>query len=200
MITHIDGRLVEKTPTYVVIDCGGVGYYINISLNTFSRLPEGERCKLYTHLAIREDAHVLYGFIDNAERQLFLQLTSVSGVGPATARMILSSLGAKEIIEAVTHNQAKVLQACKGVGAKTAELIVVSLKDKLTKEMILSGGVTEMFAGASVSSPLKEEALSALIMLGFTKNVADKALDKVIKASGDALTVEQLIKLALKNI
>ncbi|MEQ1732791.1 MAG: Holliday junction branch migration protein RuvA [Bacteroidia bacterium] len=198
MITHIDGRLVEKTPTYVVIDCGGVGYYINISLNTYSRLPEGERCKLYTHLAIREDAHILFGFIDNAERQLFMQLTSVSGVGPSTARMILSSLGAKEIIEAVTHHQPKVLQACKGVGAKTAELIVVTLKDKLTKEMILSGGVTEMFAGAA--SPLKDEALSALVMLGFVKNVADKALDKVIKASGEALTVEQLIKLALKNI
>jgi Holliday junction DNA helicase RuvA len=198
MITHIDGRLVEKTPTYVVIDCGGVGYYINISLNTYSRLPDGERCKLYTHLAIREDAHILFGFIDNAERQLFMQLTSVSGVGPSTARMILSSLGAKEIIEAVTHHQPKVLQACKGVGAKTAELIVVTLKDKLTKEMILSGGVTEMFAGAA--SPLKDEALSALVMLGFVKNVADKALDKVIKASGEALTVEQLIKLALKNI
>ena len=198
MITHIDGRLVEKTPTYVVIDCGGVGYYINISLNTYSRLPEGERCKLYTHLAIREDAHILFGFIDNAERQLFMQLTSVSGVGPTTARIILSSLGAKEIIEAVTHHQPKVLQACKGVGAKTAELIVVTLKDKLTKEMILSGGVTEMFAGAA--SPLKDEALSALVMLGFVKNVADKALDKVIKASGEALTVEQLIKLALKNI
>ncbi|MBC7412093.1 MAG: Holliday junction branch migration protein RuvA [Bacteroidia bacterium] len=198
MITHIDGRLVEKTPTYVVIDCGGVGYYINISLNTYSRLPEGERCKLYTHLAIREDAHILFGFIDNAERQLFMQLTSVSGVGPSTARMILSSLGAKEIIEAVTHHQPKVLQGCKGVGAKTAELIVVTLKDKLTKEMILSGGVTEMFAGAT--SPLKDEALSALVMLGFVKNVADKALDKVIKASGEALTVEQLIKLALKNI
>jgi holliday junction DNA helicase RuvA len=198
MITHIDGRLVEKTPTYVVIDCGGVGYYINISLNTFSRLPDGERCKLYTHLAIREDAHILFGFIDNAERQLFMQLTSVSGVGPSTARMILSSLGAKEIIEAVTHHQPKVLQACKGVGAKTAELIVVTLKDKLTKEMILSGGVTEMFAGAA--SPLKDEALSALVMLGFAKNVADKALDKVIKASGEALSVEQLIKLALKNI
>lgn len=198
MITHIDGRLVEKTPTYVVIDCGGVGYHINISLNTYSRLPDGERCKLYTHLAIREDAHILFGFIDNAERQLFLQLTSVSGVGPSTARMILSSLGAKEIIEAVTHHQSKVLQSCKGVGAKTAELIVVTLKDKLTKEMILSGGVTEMFAGAP--SPLKDEALSALVMLGFVKNVADKALDKVIKASGEALTVEQLIKLALKNI
>lgn len=194
MITHLEGRLVEKTPTYAVIDCGGVGYHINISLNTFSKLPNTEKCKLYTHLAIREDAHVLFGFFDVAERHLFLQLTSVSGVGPSTARMILSSLTIQETHEAIVSQNYGVLQAVKGIGTKTAQRIVIDLKDKLQK----AGPMTEFVF--SPHNTLKEEALSALIMLGFAKNVSEKALDKVLKVASSELTVEQLIKLALKNL
>ena len=194
MITHIDGKLVEKTPTYAIIDCGGVGYYINISLTTYSKLPSTERCKLYTHLAIREDAHVLFGFIDQAERQLFLHLISVSGVGPSTARMILSSLSAQEIHDAIINQQVGVLQAVKGIGAKSAQRIIVDLKDKLQKD-----GITSELLFSSHNS-LKEEALSALIMLGFAKNIAEKALDKVLKLATSEITVEQVIKLALKNL
>ena len=195
MITHIDGKLVEKNPAYVVIDCGGVGYQLNISLQTFTKISDSERCKLYTHLAIREDAHVLFGFADKEERELFLNLTSVSGVGPSTARMMLSSLSSPEIQNAIIEQNVGLLQSIKGIGAKTAQRIVIDLKDKLQKQ---GTKITELiFTQHNTHRP---EALSALVALGFTKLQAEKALDKVLKTANSETTIEQILKLALKNI
>ena len=194
MITHIDGKLVEKTPTYAIIDCGGVGYLLNISLNTFSKIGSSEKCKLYTHLAIREDAHVLYGFADQEERILFRHLISVSGVGAATARMILSSLSPAEIQQAILMGNVPVLKSIKGIGEKSAQRIIIDLKGKLGKDELGPN-----YFGTS-DNKSREEALSALVMLGFAKNMAEKAVDKVLKAEGSSVSVEQIIKLALKNL
>ena len=194
MITHIEGKLIEKTPTYAVIDCGGVGYLLHISLNTFSKLPVSGTCKIYSHLAIREDAHTLYGFVDQEERHLFRHLISVSGVGASTARMILSSLHPAEVHQAILNGNVPLLQSVKGIGAKSAQRIIVDLKDKLAKEGVISG------ISLPLNNRIKDEALSALVMLGFAKNVAERAVDKVVKSEGDSLLVEQLIKLALKNL
>jgi Holliday junction DNA helicase RuvA len=194
MINHIEGRLVEKTPTYAVIDCGGVGYLLNISLNTFSKIGSSEKCRLYAHLAIREDAHTLYGFADNEERNLFRHLISVSGVGASTARMILSSLSPPEVHQAILGGNVSALKSIKGIGEKSAQRIIVDLKGKLGKEEM----PMEFFTASSNTA--KEEALSALVMLGFARNVADKALEKAIKTEGSDASVEQLIKQALKNL
>lgn len=194
MITYIEGKLTEKTPTYAIIDCGGVGYLLNISLQTYSKLPDSGACKLHSFLAIREDAHTLYGFMDKAERQLFLQLISVSGVGASTARMILSSLSIAEIQNAILSGNVALLQKIKGIGSKSAQRIIVDLKDKLAKE----GSVAEYLMPAN--NRVKEEALSALIMLGFAKNTAEKAMERVSKISGDNIPVEQIIKDALKYL
>jgi Holliday junction DNA helicase RuvA len=194
MIEHIEGRLVEKTPTYAVIDCGGVGYRIHISLNTFSRIGDSEKCKLYTHLAIREDAHVLFGFFEKSERELFLQLISVSGVGPATARMLLSSSSPAELQDAIITQNVSLLKNIKGIGAKTAERIIVDLRGKLQKDTV---SASVLFASRL---PIVDEALSALMALGFVKAQAEKALDKIAKDELQKSNVEQLIKLALKNL
>ena len=194
MIAHIEGKLVAKTPTFAVIDCGGVGYHVNISLNTFSKLPNSGICKLLTHLAIREDAHILFGFSEEAERQMFLLLISVSGVGAATARMILSSLSVDEAQQAIATGNVGVLQAVKGIGAKSAQRIIVDLKDKIQK-----GGLASELTFMTVN-PVKEEALAALVMLGFAKNLAEKAVDKIVKISDVNITVEQVIKAALKSL
>jgi len=194
MIHHIEGKLVEKTPTYAVIDCGGVGYQLNISLNTFSKLPDQEHCRLYAHLAIREDAHVLYGFADKEERELFLELISVSGVGPGTARMILSSMAPAEVRQAIHTGDVSALKAVKGIGEKSAQRIIVDLKGKLGKEQQLPAN---FFPG---DNKVRTEALTALVMLGFARNMAEKAIDKVLKAEGNVVSVEHLIKLALKNL
>lgn len=194
MITYLEGELVEKSPAHAVIDCGGVGYFLNISLNTFSKLPSNGRLKLHTHLAIREDAHVLFGFADKAERELFLQLISVSGIGPATARMILSSMTPEELHKTIVTRDLNRLRSVKGVGPKSAERILVDLKDKLAKE----GMPSEIFSGAN--NKVREEALSALVMLGFAKSVAEKAVDKALKEKGDSIAVEELIKTALNNL
>lgn len=194
MFNHIEGRLAEKTPTYAVIDCGGVGYLLHISLNTFTKIGASEKCKLFAHLAIREDAHVLYGFADQEERHLFRHLISVSGVGASTARMILSSLSPSEIQQAIMSGNVAQLKSIKGIGEKSAQRIIVDLKGKLGKDDM----PMDFFAAANNTT--REEALSALVMLGFAKNVAEKALDKVIKIEGTGATVEQLIKQALKNL
>lgn len=194
MITHLWGELVEKSPAHAVIDCGGVGYFLNISLNTFSKLPESGKLKLFTHLAIREDAHVLFGFADKAERELFLQLTSVSGIGPATARMILSSMNPEELHKTIVSRDLNRLRSVKGVGPKSAERILVELKDKLAKTDLPS----EIFPVAH--NKIREEALSALVMLGFTKMVAEKAVDKALKEKGESAAVEDVIKTALNNL
>ncbi|MAX80745.1 MAG: Holliday junction branch migration protein RuvA [Crocinitomicaceae bacterium] len=193
MIHHINGRLVEKSPTYVVIDCGGVGYYINISLNTYSQLKEGEQCKLLTHLAIKEDAHTLYGFMSDSERQLFRQLISVSGVGTSTAQMILSSLNPEDITQSILNEDVNALKAVKGIGAKTAQRIIIDLKDKIGKIE------TEKDFPSVSYNTVKNEALSALVALGFDKTKSNKVLDKIL-SGGEELTVEELIKSALKML
>jgi Holliday junction DNA helicase RuvA len=192
MITHLEGNLVEKTPTYAVIDCSGVGYLMNISLNTYARLPDEGRCKLYTHQVIREDAHTLYGFWDQEERSVFRHLITVQGVGPNTARMILSSLTVREVFQAISFGQVEALHSVKGIGAKTAQKIVLELKDKLTKEDIQA----EFFP--SLHNSAEKEALSALMMLGFVKAQAEKAVKTVLKSQGQDISLEDLIKACLK--
>ena len=194
MYNHIQGKLVEKTPTYVVIDCNGVGYFINISLFTYSQIGNSENCKVFTHLAVKEDAHTLFGFADEEERKLFRQLISVSGIGASTARMILSSLSPSEIQQAIINGDVALLQSIKGIGTKTAQRVIIDLSDKLKKGELISG------APLVSNNRIKEQALSALVTLGFAKNTAEKTLDSVIKNKGRELTVEQLIKLALNNL
>jgi len=194
MIAFIEGDLVEKNPAYVVLNCSGVGYLIHISLNTYSKLPDSGRVKLHTSLIIREDAHTLFGFFQQNEKNLFKHLISVSGVGPNTARMILSSLSVEEVNQAIVGNNASVLQAVKGIGAKSAQRIVVDLKDRIEKE----GFVAEENLVLS-NNTLREEALSALVMLGYNKPVAQKTINQILKKNaGVEMSVEQLIKEALK--
>jgi len=170
MYAYIDGKLTFKNPAYVVVEAGGIGYHINISLNTYSALGDAERCKLYTWLHVKEDAHTLYGFADEGERRLFLHLISVSGIGPNTGRMILSSITPVEIQTAIVKADLPLIQRIKGLGAKTAQRLVLELQDKLKKEG----------ADSLISMPqhntVKDEALSALVMLGFAKQTAKKLL------------------------
>ena len=194
MYAYIDGRLTFKCPTYIVVETGGVGYHINISLNTYAALGSAERCKIYTWLHVKEDAHTLYGFADEGERRLFLHLISVSGIGPTTCRMMLSSITPNEIQQAIVGADVALIQKIKGIGAKSAQRIILELQDKLKKEGI------ESLISMPNHNTIKDEALSALIMLGFSKQVAEKALDNVMKKSDGELTVEQMIKQALKNL
>lgn len=195
MIYHIEGKLVEKTPTYAVIDAAGVGYIMQISLNTFSKIGENEKCKLFTEqLYVRDDMPRFFGFADIAERNLFRQLVSVSGVGGTSALLMLSSLSAAEIQQAIVTGNVALIKSVKGIGEKTAQRIIVDLKDKMGKSDIGSEFLVPS------NNTLKEEALSALVMLGFNKLMADKALDKIIRTEGTGQTVEQLIKSALKNL
>ncbi|MCB9364691.1 MAG: Holliday junction branch migration protein RuvA [Flavobacteriales bacterium] len=193
MIAQIKGRLVEKTPTYVVVDCNGVGYQLNISLNTFSKIGDGESCLLFTHFVVREDAQLLYGFKEKSERELFRLLISVSGVGSSTAMMILSSLSPDETKTAIMTSDVNTLKGVKGIGAKSAERIIVDLKDKIGK--VENSDNLSMFS----NNTIKEEALSALVMLGFSKGPAEKALSKIFSQTSD-ITVEELIKRTLKNL
>jgi Holliday junction DNA helicase RuvA len=193
MYDFIEGKLVEKNPAYAVIETQGIGYLLNISLQTYSALKENEQpCRLYTHLVVREDAFVLFGFSGQEERELFRQLISVSGVGANTARIILSSLTPNEVIQAIVQADAPLLQRIKGIGVKTAQRIIVDLKDKLSKDIIPLENLDFLH------NTKKDEALSGLIILGFPKTLAEKALNKVIQAEGSSLSVEQLIRLALK--
>lgn len=194
MIHHIEGKLVEKTPTYAVIDCSGVGYILHISLNTFSKISSSEKCKLYTHLAIKEDAHTLYGFADQEERIIFKHLISVSGVGASTARMILSSLSPSEVQNAILTSNVIQLKSIKGIGEKSAQRIIIDLKNKMGKEDLAS----DFFV--SSNNTLRSEALSALAMLGFAKNIAEKAIEKSLKNDATITSVENLIKQSLKNL
>ncbi|MFL0107194.1 Holliday junction branch migration protein RuvA [Tenacibaculum maritimum] len=193
MITQIRGRLVEKNPTHAVVDCNGVGYLVHISLNTFSKLPENENVQLYTHLSIREDAHTLYGFFDKTEREVFKLLVSVSGVGPSIARTMLSSMTSKEVQQAIASESVSVIQSVKGIGAKTAQRVIVDLKDKILKTFELDEvSVVE-------NNTNKEEALSALEVLGFARKQADKVVTNILKEMPEA-SVELLIKQALKKL
>ncbi len=193
MITHIQGRLVEKNPTDVVIDCNGVGYFINISLHTFSELPTSENVKLFTHLLIRDDAHTLYGFSGVAEREIFRLLISVSGVGAGTARTMLSSLAPEQVLDAIAQNDIATIQSVKGIGAKTAQRVVLDLKDKILKVY----GLSSISTGTSNTN--KNEALSALETLGFVRKQSEKVVDAIVKENPQA-SVEMIIKQALKNL
>lgn len=191
MYAFISGKVTEKTPAYVVIDNHGIGYFINITLNTFTAIGEKEEVKLYTHTQILEDAHNLFGFYSQKERDLFELLISVSGVGCNTARLILSSLTVSELSNAIANDDAKTIQSVKGIGTKTAQRIVIDLKDKLKKIDVQ----TEIFSVPN--NTIRTEALSALTILGFNKTAIEKALDKILKQNPDA-SVEALIKEALK--
>ncbi len=199
MYSYIEGKLVEKNPAYAVIDVHGMGYMIHISLHTYGLLGDVESCKLLLHHVIREDAHLLYGFANESERDLFRHLLSVSGIGANTARLILSSMSPDEIKEAIITKNTALLKAIKGIGAKSAERIIVDLKDKLEKEGFSQEKVTLSH------NTKKQEALRGLTVLGFQKSQAEKAVDKIIaKAHKDdefsGLTVEEIIKQALKML
>ena len=191
MYSFISGTVVEKNPTYVVLDNQGIGYLINITLNTFTAIGEQEKVKLFVHLAIREDAHTLYGFYTESERELFLQLITVSGVGCNTARLILSSMTVKEAVDAIATNNIRMIQGVKGIGAKTAQRIVVDLHDKVGK--LETGGEISPIG----NNTLKDEALSALMVLGFNKSSIEKTLDKLLKQMENP-SVEDLIKESLR--
>ncbi|WP_462264359.1 Holliday junction branch migration protein RuvA [Mucilaginibacter sp.] len=193
MYAYIDGKLAFKSPAYVVIDVGGVGYQINISVNTYAKLGDAERCRLYTWLHVKEDGHTLYGFADEGEKRLFVHLISVSGIGPNTARMMLSSISPEEIQTAIVKGNVSVIQRIKGIGPKSAQRLILELQDKLRKD----GPDTLINVPAAVTA--KDEALSALMMLGFVRNAAEKVLEQEIKKQPDQ-TVEQLIKAALRSL
>jgi len=194
MIAYVKGRLVEKNPTYVIIETNGIGYHLNISLNTYSsRLPAEEDCKLFTEFVVREDAQILYGFQSQAERELFRLLTSVSGVGPSTAMMVLSAGQASEIQEAIIGGDVAWFKSVKGIGPKSAQRIIIDLKDKVGK---VEAGEDIL---PSEGNTTKEEALSALVMLGFNKNQAEKVVSKHLRKQPN-LSVEDVIKYALKGL
>lgn len=196
MIAFLKGRLIHRDPTHVIIDVNGVGYFVHISLQTFADIKEQENIQLFTHLSIREDAHVLFGFSHDSEKKLFQQLISVSGVGPSTAIVMLSYMNTSELKSAIVREDAAALQAIKGIGGKTAQRVIIELRDKLKKESweevqpVISGGP---------HNTIRKEALSALLTLGLPKAVAEKSVDSVLKKSGNTITLEDLVKQALKN-
>ncbi|MBL7110347.1 MAG: Holliday junction branch migration protein RuvA [Bacteroidales bacterium] len=193
MYDYIAGKVAEKTPTYIILEAGQIGYFINISLNTYSNLGKTEPCKLFIHQIIREDAHLLFGFIDQREREIFRQLISVSGVGANTARMILSSMTPDDVIRSINEGDVFALKSVKGIGAKSAQRIIVDLKDKVSKVEQLE----EIFE--SESNTIQEESLSALVNLGFSKAMVEKVIRQIHSEKSD-LTVEELIKEALKRL
>ncbi|MDG3582582.1 Holliday junction branch migration protein RuvA [Galbibacter pacificus] len=193
MITQISGRLIEKNPTDVVVECNGVGYEVHISLYTYSKISSDENIKLYTHLLIREDSHTLFGFFDKGEREIFRLLISVSGIGASTARTMLSSLEPLQVRDAIASNDVATIQSIKGIGAKTAQRVIIDLKDKIVKIYNIDEILT------SVNNTYKGEALSALEVLGFSRKQAEKVVDKIVKTDPN-LSVEDIIKNALKNL
>ncbi len=193
MIAHIQGKLVEKTPTNVVIDCGGVGYHINISLHTYSLLPDSDHIKLFTYLQIKEDAHTLFGFVEKSEREIFKMLLSVSGIGASIARTMLSSLAPKQIIQAIAVADLGTIQSIKGIGNKTAQRVILDLKEKVLKLY----GLDELDSAPSNTN--RDEALSALEVLGFVRKASEKIVEKIVREDPSA-SAESIIKQALKNL
>ncbi len=193
MINHLRGRLIEKNPTHVVIECAGVGYFVNISLHTYSLIPDEESILLFTHLQVREDAHTLFGFAERSEREIFRLLLSVSGIGSSTARTVLSSLTPEQIRDAIAMGDVPKIQAVKGIGAKTAQRVILDLRDKILKIYEISE------VSPNSNNTNREEALSALEVLGFARKQAESAVDKVI-GPDPSLSVEDIIKRALKNL
>lgn len=193
MITHLRGKLVEKNPTFLVIECNGVGYFVNISLHTLSKVSDAENIQLYTHLQVKEDSHTLFGFAEKSEREIFRLLISVSGIGSSIARTMLSSLSPAQVRDAIAGGDVATIQSVKGIGAKTAQRVILDLKDKVLKIYDIDEVST------SSNNTNKEEALSALEVLGFVRKQAEKTVDKVV-SQDPALSVENIIKLALKNL
>ena len=193
MIAHLQGKLVEKSPTHIVIDCAGVGYHINISLHTYSLLPNTDFVKVFTHLQIKEDAHTLYGFIEKSEREIFRLLLSVSGIGASIARTMLSSLDPRQITNAIASGDVATIQTIKGIGNKTAQRLILDLKEKVVKLYDLDE------LSVSQSNTNKDEALSALEVLGFVRKTCEKVIEKIVLAEPEA-TVETIIKKALKSL
>ena len=193
MIAHIQGKLVEKTPTEVVIDCNGVGYHVNISLHTYSLLPKADFVKLFTHLIIKEDSHSLYGFVEKSEKEIFKMLLTVSGIGAGIARTMLSSLEPKQIIQALASGDVGTIQSIKGIGSKTAQRAILDLKEKVLK--IYDLDEVSMFQ----NNTNRDEALSALEVLGFVRKTSEKIVDKIVKEDS-AASAESIIKQALKNL
>jgi len=196
MIAFLKGKLVYRDPTHIVIDVNGVGYHVNISLQTFSEIKEQENILIHTHLAIREDAHVLFGFSNEEEKRLFQQLITVNGVGPSTAIVMLSYMSSAELKSAIVQEDAVTLQRIKGIGGKTAQRVIIDLKDKLKKE---TWEETQPIISTGSHNTLRKEALSALLTLGLPKAAAEKSVDSVLKKSGNTITLEDLVKQALKN-
>ena len=193
MIHHLNGKLVEKNPTHVIIECAGVGYFVNISLNTFSNIKDQENISLFTHLQVREDSHTLFGFVEKSEREIFRLLLSVSGIGASTARTMLSSLSPAQIRDAIANGDVVTIQGVKGIGAKTAQRVIIDLRDKVLKV----SDIDEVSIHSNNTN--KEEALSALEVLGFVRRQAEKVVDKIVHQD-PSLSVENIIKLALKNL
>jgi Holliday junction DNA helicase RuvA len=191
MITHIQGRLTEINPTSVVIDCNGVGYYLNISLHTYSQLSNQENLKLFTHLHIKEDSHTLYGFSSLSEREIFRMLISVSGIGTSIARTMLSSLSPKQVREGIAKGDVTLIQSVKGIGSKTAQRVIIELKDKILKVYDIEEGAFNL------NNTNKDEALSALEVLGFPKKQSERVVDKILSDQPEA-NIENVIKEALK--
>ncbi len=194
MITYIKGKLIEKSPTSAIIEANGIGYFLNISLNTFSKIPDKESVLLYTHLSIREDAHTLFGFINKLEREIFKLLISVSGVGPSIARTMLSSMTSEQIQQAIATEDIPTIQSVKGIGAKTAQRVIIDLKDKILKTYTISEDNLD-----TSYNTIKDEALSALEVLGYTKRQVDKLVQKIMQETPN-ISLEVLIKQALKNL
>lgn len=193
MITHIKGRLFEKSPTNVVIETNGIGYLVNISLTTFSQIPDNEYIKLYTHLQIKEDSHSLFGFYTIKEREIFRLLISVSGVGTSTARTMLSSLNPQEIINAISSDNVSLVQSVKGIGSKTAQRLIIELRDKVLKIYDIDD------TNVNPNNTIKNEALSALEVLGINKKSAERLVDQIVNENQN-ISVEEIIKKTLKNI
>lgn len=193
MIAHLQGKLVEKTPTQVVIDCAGVGYHVNISLHTYTLLPNTDFIKLFTHLQVKEDSHTLFGFVEKSEREIFKMLLSVSGIGASIARTMLSSLDPKQITNAIASGDVTTIQSIKGIGSKTAQRVILDLKEKVLKLYDLDE------VSMAQSNTNRDEALSALEVLGFVRKTSEKVIEKIIKEDPDA-TVESIIKKALKSL
>ncbi len=197
MIEYIRGGIAELSPATAVIDCNGLGYGVNISLNTYAAIQGKKECKLYVYEAIREDAYVLYGFADKQERELFLLLISVSGIGGNTARMILSALSPSELINVISTENATLLKTVKGIGLKTAQRVIVDLKDKIKTGSVATGNAGTLVSAANVQ--VQEEAVAALTMLGFAQAPSQKVVLAILKEEPSA-PVEQVIKLALKRL
>ncbi len=198
MIAYIKGDIAFKTPTYIIVEANGIGYHINISLHTYAQIEKLERVKLLTHFYVKEDQQTLYGFFDNVEKQLFINLISVSGVGPSTARLMLSSMSPSDLRSAIISENIAAFKTVKGIGPKTAKRLILDLKDKLIKD---SGEESILSPTASPeSNTLRQEALSALVALGYVKIQAQKALNAILKAQPNINSVEKLIKLALNEL